>query len=163
MVELLTGVIAALFGFLFPLVQDFVKLIVRRQPAAFSSGTGQVILKIFGVKSVEESEASGLLSSLSKTSAEMDRIVSEIGRLTKERQSKITQIENQLASLSQREQELKAQIKGLEKTPLPVADYFAKLVERTEKRSAVRDYGLFLGGVVLTSVVAVILKKLGWG
>ena len=45
--------------------------------------------------------------------------------------------------------------------PLPAAEYFAKLVAKTEKKSAKRDYVLFLFGVVASAVVVVILKAFG--
>jgi hypothetical protein len=161
--QLMVSVIAALFGALLPLLQESTKGAARRWPVAFESPFGRLLLKVSGVRPKEENDAASLLSELSKASTDMDRIVGEIGRLTKERQARMVQLENDLSLLSEREQELKTRIEGLEKTPTPVADYFAKLVERTEKRSAARDYALFLGGVVLTSVIAILLKKLGWG
>jgi hypothetical protein len=48
----------------------------------------------------------------------------------------------------------------LQNVPLPVAQEFAKLVAPAEKKSARRDYLLFVSGVVVTTVITVILKKL---
>lgn len=163
LISVIAALIAALSGALLPAMQELIKNIARRRPAAFKSPFGRLLLQLGGVKPKEKNEAAILLGELSRASSDMDRIVTEIGRLTKERQSRIMRLETDLTLLSEREQELKTRIEGLEKTPLPVAEYFAKLVERTEKRSAARDYGLFLGGVVLTSVIAIVLRKLGWG
>jgi hypothetical protein len=91
----------------------------------------------------------------------MDRIVDDKGRYTEERQSTVLKLESDLHSLSQREQELKERIEGLQQVPLPAAEYFAKLVEKTERKSATRDYILFLLGVVASAVVVIILKAVG--
>jgi hypothetical protein len=91
------------------------------------------------------------------------RIVDDIGHYTEERQSTVMKLEDDLHALSQREQELKERIEGLQKVPLPAAEYFARLVEKTEKKSATRDYVLFLLRVVVSGIVVVILKALGLG
>jgi hypothetical protein len=163
MLELVAAVTAALFGALAPALREIVKLWVDKSPSTFQSRAGQSILEFLGIKPKKPNETSDLLSKLSRTSTQMDTILAEIGRLAQERQSKMLKLENDLTLLSQREQEIKARIEGLEKVPLPAAEYFAKLVEKTEKKSQVRDYVLFLGGVIVTAVVAVVLKKLGWG
>jgi vacuolar-type H+-ATPase subunit D/Vma8 len=163
MIEIVVPLIAAALGALGSVVKDILKQWANHSPSTFASETGQVVLKVFGVKPKQVNETANLLSELSKTSAQMDTIIAEIGKLTEERQSKMLKLENDVTLLSQREQEIKARIEGLEKVPLPAAEYFAKLVEKTEKKSQIRDYVLFLSGVIVTAVVAVVLKKLGWG
>jgi hypothetical protein len=163
-IELLAVVITALLGALPPLVKAALEALVKASPRLFDSSVGKVILRISGAKSPTTSTGTkDLLLDLRKAAIEMDRIVDEIGHYTEERQSTVIKLENDLHTLSQREQELKERIEGLEKVPLPAAEYFAKLVEKTEKRSATRDYSLFLLGVVLSGVVVVILKAFGLG
>ncbi len=41
------------------------------------------------------------------------------------------------------------------------AEYFATLVNKGEKSSALRDYILFTAGVVVSAIVAVVLKHFG--
>lgn len=48
------------------------------------------------------------------------------------------------------------------RVPLPVADYFASMVSKGEKSSAIRDYGLFTAGVVVSEIVGIVLKHFGW-
>ena len=67
-------------------------------------------------------------------------------------------LESELATMEGREKELKERIDALEKTPLPVAEHFAKLIESGEKRSARRDYALFGAGVLVTTVVAILIQ-----
>ncbi len=161
--EIVVPAIAAAVGGLGSLSRDILKQWASRSPSTFASANGQIFLRILGVDPKRVNETASLLSELSKTSAQMDTIIAEIGKLTEERQSKMLKLENDVTLLSQREQEIKARIEGLEKVPLPAAEYFAKLVEKTEKKSQIRDYVLFLSGVIVTAVVAVVLKKLGWG
>jgi hypothetical protein len=46
----------------------------------------------------------------------------------------------------------------LEKTPLAVAEHFAKLVAPGEKRSAMRDYLLFGAGVVVSTAIGIVIQ-----
>lgn len=104
-----------------------------------------------------------LTSSLTKASQEVDRVILELAQVAKGREDAVSKLENDLASLEKREKEIKQRIETLEKVPLPVADHFAKLIESGDKRSAKRDYLLFGAGVVLSTIIAVILKLAGWG
>jgi hypothetical protein len=162
LVALLVGALTASLGGLFPLVKGAIEGLLRSSPKALTaaeSSVGKAILRTFDIS--QPSGPSGtkeLLAQLAKTSTEMDRIVGEIGRFTQERQSTVVKLETDLETLVQREQELKTRIEGLEKVPLVAAEYFAKLVEKTEKKSAARDYKLFLFGVVASVVVAIILR-----
>jgi hypothetical protein len=162
MPELIAAVMAALFGALKPALSEILKQWSSHAPLAFESEAGKFILKFAGLKPKQANDTASLLGELSKTASQMDAIIAEIGRVTAERQSKILKLESDVTLLSQREEEIKARIEGLEKTPLPAAEYFAKLVEKSEKKSQIRDYMLFLGGVIVTAVIAVVLKKLGW-
>jgi hypothetical protein len=163
-IELLAIAITAFLGALPALIKLGLETLFRTSPHLFDSRVGKLILRISRVNGPAASTGSrSLLLELKKAATEMDRIVDEIGRYTEERQSTVVKLENDLDALSRREQELKERIDGLQKVPLPAAEYFAKLVEKTEKRSVTRDYSLFLLGVVLSGIVVVILKKFGLG
>lgn len=166
MPELLISLVAAVVGTLPPLAQVAIKELLQVSPwarEAFKSPFGTRVLRILGVKMPGfTSGTTELFTELAKTSTEMDRIVEEIGRFTEQRQAKVIKLESDLVLLSQREQELKKKIEGLEKVPLPAAEYFAQLVEKKEHKGALRDYILFLLGVAVSAVITVVLKKLGW-
>ena len=101
---------------------------------------------------------SKLTASLTSASAEVDSILHELSTVAKEKEASVAQLEAGLSALQDKEQELKDKISALEKTPLPVAEYFATLVESGEKRSAARGYFLFGAGVVVTTVVTIIIQ-----
>jgi hypothetical protein len=99
-----------------------------------------------------------LTSSLIKASSEVDAVLSELTQVAKDRENSAEQLEKALAGLEEREKELKERIDTLQNVPIPVAEYFAKLVEPSEKRSAKRDYLLFGAGVLVTTVIAIIMQ-----
>jgi ABC-type transporter Mla subunit MlaD len=104
-----------------------------------------------------------LTSSLVKASKEVDRVLTELSEVTTNRENTIKNLEANLGSLEKTEIDLKQRIEALEKLPIPVAEYFAKLVASGEKRSARRDYLLFGAGVAVSTVIAIILKVAGIG
>ena len=101
---------------------------------------------------------SELTASLTRASVEVDSILRELSTVAKEKEASVKQLEAGLFGLQEEEQELKDKISALEKTPLPVAEHFAKLVESGEKRNTARDYALFGAGVVVTTVVTIIIQ-----
>jgi cell division protein FtsB len=92
----------------------------------------------------------------------MDSIVRQVQEYTRGRELVVAKLESQLGLLSQQEQELKQRIESLRNVPLPAAELFAQMISRDEKRSARRDYFLFLLGVLVSAGVGIILKRLGW-
>ena len=99
-----------------------------------------------------------LTANLTKASREVDNVLAELAQVAGSREAAVQKLEGDLASLESREKELKERINTLEKTPLPVAEHFASLIEAGEKQSAKRDYALFGAGVVVTTVIAVIIQ-----
>lgn len=163
-IEILSIVITAVLGALPPLTKSILEILYKTYPHLFGSKPAKEILKITGVRTQPTvSGTRNLLAELRKAAADMDRIMDEITRYTEDRQASVTKLENDLRALSQREQELKTTVDNLQNIPLPAVEYFAKFVEKTEKRSAKRDYVLFLLGVVLAAVVALILKHFELG
>jgi len=101
---------------------------------------------------------SELTANLTSASAEVDSILRELSTVAKEKEASIKLLEAALSALREEEQEVKDKISALEKTPLPVAEHFAKLVRSGEKRGAARDYVLFGAGVLVTTVITIIIQ-----
>jgi len=91
----------------------------------------------------------------------MDAIVTKIQNYTRGRERAVLKLEEDLGILTEQEQDLRKRIEGLKHVPLPAAEYFASLVDRGERRSALRDYALFTFGVLVSAGVTIILKKFG--
>lgn len=103
-----------------------------------------------------------LHASLAKATQEVDAIVSEMTDVTLRRESAVAKLEKQVGELELREQELTLRIENLENVPIAVAEHFAQLTNEGEKRSARRDYRLFVVGVIVTTITGIILKLIGW-
>lgn len=106
---------------------------------------------------------SRLTNSLQKASGEVDDLLKELASVATTRASAVADLEAQLRQLSNREQELKKRVEDLQATPIPVAEHFAALISKGERRSAMRDYALFGMGVVVSTVIAIILRIAGLG
>ena len=143
--------------------------------AALTLGAGAVVMELVPKllrrilkKSEPSKESYGeklsrLTESLTKASSEVDEVLSELARIARHREQAVKKLEMELGKLEGREKQLQKRIQELENVPLPVAEHFAKLMAAGEKRSALRDYILFGAGVVVSTVVAIILRSLGWG
>jgi hypothetical protein len=103
---------------------------------------------------------SQLTGDLTKASAELDGVLSELAAVATEREDTVRALEAQLTSLEARELELKRQIELLEQTPMPVAEHFARLLDTRDRRSARRDYVLFGAGVLVTTIVGIAVQLL---
>lgn len=109
------------------------------------------------VKSYSE-RLTELTASLAKATKEVDGILVELSTVAKEREATVSTLQVDLARLQKQEKELKEQVELLQKTPVPVAEHFAKLVASGERRSARRDYILFGAGVLVTTVIAIVIQ-----
>jgi hypothetical protein len=121
------------------------------------------ILQLFGFEGREAEKPyserlSELMTSLIKASREVDGVLAQLAEVTRNREVAVQNLETESAALETREKELKESIQALEKTPLPAAEHFAKLLESREKRSARRDYMLFGAGVMVATVIAIIAQ-----
>jgi len=99
-----------------------------------------------------------LTESLKKASREVDEVLIELEHTANIRTQNVTELENELAMMEFREKEIKQKIAALEKTPLPVAEHFAKLLEGRDKRTAKRDYLLFVLGAVVATIIAIVMQ-----
>ncbi len=101
---------------------------------------------------------SELTANLTKASKEVDCVLREMAQVAKEREATVNDLEAGLINLEKRGKELKEEIEILENVPIPVAEHFARLVKPGEKRSARRDYFLFMAGVIVTTFIAILLQ-----
>ena len=124
------------------------------------------LARLAGVPQKPQSYAeriSELTSDLGKATAALDGILLEMSQVTKERERSIASLEMQVRQLEEREKELNTTIENLKNVPLPVAEHFAALANKGEKRTARRDYLLFAAGVIVSAIVSIILKVFGIG
>ena len=99
------------------------------------------------------------LDTLKKASEEMEIATVEFNSIMKEKQSTIDDLEGKLSVLSSKETELTSRIETLQNVPIEVLKHFEEILNRGNKRSAYRDYLLFGAGVVVSIIVAIILKQ----
>lgn len=161
-VQILAVLLSALVGAVIPLMKELVRDLRKKGKAQefFASSFGKAVLKALDLDKPKDTPET-LFKDLSEASSKMDGIVARIQEYTKGREQSVTKLESQLGLLTQQEEELRKRIEGLKQVPLPAAEYFATLVNKGEKSSAFRDYILFTAGVVVSAVVAVLLKHFG--
>jgi septal ring factor EnvC (AmiA/AmiB activator) len=131
-----------------------------------SAGVYELIQKLVGrlfgapkaPKKAYADRLAELTEDLTKASREVDAVLSELAQVAKERADAVKQLETDLTAMEGREKELKQTIETLERTPLAVAEHFARLVAPGERRSAMRDYLLFGAGVVVSTVIGIIVQ-----
>jgi hypothetical protein len=155
----------AALGVLVPALMKLSELLINKSPSAkrflLEDSVGQRIAKAVGLRRHFQTPEV-MFKALSEASQKMDAVVGQIQDYTQGRELAVAKLESQLGLLTQQEQELKQRIQGLQNVPLPVAEYFAQLVSKGHKMSAIRDYVLFLLGVLVSAGVEVVLRRLGW-
>ena len=155
---LIVPLISALLGTLLPLLRTLTSSYIETPSGKnfFESEAGKVLADILGIKTKDA--PSSLFRELAETSSKMDGIVSRIQEYTKDRQEAVLKLEGQLGVLTEQESTLRKNIEDLQQVPLPAAEYFASVISKGEKSSALRDYLLFFAGVVVSVIVAIVLK-----
>jgi chaperonin cofactor prefoldin len=106
---------------------------------------------------------SRLTESLTRAFKEVDSVLTELAQVARDREKAVGKLELDLRDLESRERQLQQRIQDLENVPLPVTEHFATLIKSGERRSVLRDYMLFGAGVVVSTVMAIILKIAGLG
>ena len=105
---------------------------------------------------------SRLTGILLKSSAEMDKVLSEINTVSIDRTESLAKLENQLTELSIQEKQVKERIAALEQVPLEAIAHLEKMLEKGDRRSASRDYLLFFLGVVVSAILTMVFRLLGF-
>jgi DNA repair ATPase RecN len=106
---------------------------------------------------------SRLTHELTKASVEVDSLLTELAKVASDREHAVQRLESNLTKLEEHEKNLQKRIDDLKSVPVPVAEHFASLIAQGEKRSAWRDYILFGIGVVVSTVIAIVLRLAGLG
>ena len=145
----LIGLVIALLGGLFMLYVDILRIRFRQREQPNVESYGQRL--------------ASLTESLSRSSSEVDSILKELGKVASEREKAVRELETQLSTLEANEKQIQKRIEELQQVPVPVAEHFAALIAQGEKRSAWRDYILFGSGVIVSTIIAVVLKLIGLG
>ena len=99
-----------------------------------------------------------LSAELARSSEEVDKTLEEMEMVSRVREEALKSLEAKLSELAEREKDMQTRIDSLKSVPLPAAEYFLEMTEKSEKRSAARDYILFGAGVVVSTVIAIVLK-----
>jgi septal ring factor EnvC (AmiA/AmiB activator) len=102
-----------------------------------------------------------LSKNLSSVSAEIDELLRGLADAIDKKTEELTDIESELVKAKSDFKEIQVKIAVLEKTPLPVAEYFADLQKAAEKKNALLAWFLFLLGIILTTILNIVLKKVG--
>jgi hypothetical protein len=134
---------------------------------AFHEIVKKLLPLFFGKKPVAAAtygeRLSELTQNLTSASKQVDSVLEELAQVAKDREAAAARLEAELKTLEQREIQLQEKVQHLEKLPLPVAEYFAEISRKEQKRSAWRDYVLFGAGVILSTAIAIGLKVAGLG
>jgi len=106
----------------------------------------KLLRTVFGRRAAEKPYSvrlAELTENLTNASREVDAVLVELTRVAKNRAQTVQQLEVDVTAMEGREKDLKERITALQNTPVAVAEHFARLVEISERRSAMRDYLLF--------------------
>lgn len=107
------------------------------------------------------------ISKLSSASQEIDAIIQDIVQDVKRRQTVLGELKVEHQTLSQEEAELSKRVEMLKDLPLEVAKYFQQISEQTlqqvEKKRARRDILMFILGIIVTTVIAILLRVFASG
>ena len=95
---------------------------------------------------------------LKKSSIEIDSILEEMEEVSKDRNEKIVFLEKNLAELSIKESKVKERIEILQKTPIEAISKFEEIINNGDKKSSRRDYFIFGLGVIVSTLIAILLK-----
>ncbi len=163
-IEILGGILAALLGgslsFLKSIIEASLKDAVIR---GRTTKTQEVLAKLFDVR-IEDPKSyktrlSETLNLLNTAFAEVERATGEFTALMKEKESSIDLLESRLSELTVEESQLKSKVATLQQVPLEAISHFEAILDKGEKRSALRDYKLFGLGVIVSVVITIILKR----
>ena len=106
---------------------------------------------------------SALAEDLKNSSRQVDEVLEEISRVALEHEKSVRDLEGKLGELEAKEKNLKDRIESLQKVPLDALEHFKQIMDSGDQKSKKRDYFLFLAGVVVSTILAIVLKLLGLG
>ncbi|KXK12088.1 MAG: hypothetical protein UZ14_CFX002002442 [Chloroflexi bacterium OLB14] len=160
---------------LIPLANENATQVIVALIAAVTTIAASTIATLFGKRLQKTPTTSypasnriqALIENLSKSSTEAETLLQEIITDIKTREKALNELQSKNAELATQETELKKRIEKLKDVPIEVAEYFQKInaqnLENIDKRSGQRDFQFFILGIVVSTVIAIILKALGIG
>lgn len=161
-IEIIAGIISSLLGILFPLSREIVVKHLSHSTVSEENKFDVLLRKIFKIEKKEtksyRERLSETLDILKNAFSEVDKATVEFTELMKEKEKNIAIIEDRLAQLSTEEADLKSRVETLQKVPIEAVTYFESMLNKGDKRSAYRDYTLFISGIVVSVCVTLILK-----
>ncbi|NHM04319.1 hypothetical protein [Flavobacterium celericrescens] len=162
-IEIIATLISALLGGLLPLTKTIAKKFITNSVKAGKVGkTEEFIAKVFDLEINEtktyKQRLEDTLTILKSAFAEVDKATIEFTDLMKEKEKNIDELEQRLSKLSTEESSLKNKVETLQKVPLEALDHFETILNKGDKRSALRDYLLFISGIIASVIVTLILK-----
>ncbi|CAM4400289.1 hypothetical protein [Flavobacterium terrigena] len=162
-IEIIAGLIATLLGGILPILRTIAKEFLESSIKKGQIGkTQEFIAKLFDIEINEQKSykqrLEDTLSVLKNAFVEVDKATVEFSELMKEKEKNIDAIEKRLAELSNEEINLKTKVETLQKVPLEALTHFEAILNKGDKRSALRDYLLFISGIIASVIVTLILK-----
>jgi hypothetical protein len=147
------------------LILSLVAAVISILIAAFTEGiAAKFFRRVMGKEPPEETysqKLTRLTQNLTRSSREVDGLLSELSNTAIEREKSVARLEKELEILESKEKQVQERIHALENVPIPVAEHFANLTALGEKRSAKRDYLLFGAGVIVTTIISIGLSLIG--
>ena len=116
-----------------------------------------------GSKPTSTGDLARLVKGLNKTSTELDQILAQIVEVAQDRAEAATKLQAEMKKLEEAEEEYLVRIEILKNEPLRVMSDLLNELQPNQIRTPRRDFMLFAAGVVLSAVVAVVLKLLRVG
>ena len=162
-IEIIGAIIATLIGALVPALKALAKEYLEKSVRDGKKSKFQnLIAKTFDLEFNEpktyKQRLGDTLTVLKNAFTEVDKATVEFSELMKEKEKNIDAIEKRLAELTEEETTLKDKVHILQKVPLEALTHFEEILNKGDKRSALRDYLLFISGIVLSVIVTLILK-----
>lgn len=137
---------------------------VKQNPDKYKSLLRRITLNIYEITDEElldySTRVGNAVENIKRASIEMDRVMQEFASISAERQKTIDLLEGKLIQLSEQESMLNQKIQSLEKVPLEAIRHFEETLTKGDRRSARRDYLLFILGILASVIVTFILKAL---
>jgi len=168
LLSVVAGLISLLAGAILPLIRKVITPYLNKEKKTNpNSKFADFFAKIFSIEVEEQvpsyrDQITRTLEALKKASNEMETATAEFNTIMKEKQATIDELESKLSDLSSKESELSSKIETLQKVPIEALTHFEKILSKGDKRSAYRDYILFGTGVIVSVIVTIILKKIGY-
>ncbi|WP_405199140.1 hypothetical protein [Christiangramia sp. LLG6405-1] len=162
-IEIIAGLLAVILGGIYPLLKKIIEKTLQKPLKKGELNKFQKTLAdIFEIEKEKPKSykirLEETLSTLNKAFKEVDKATEEFTILMKEKEQTIDILEQKLKELSKEEAEIKERVDTLQKIPLEAISHFEQIVNKGDKRSALRDYLLFVSGIIVSVIVTIILK-----